>query len=171
MSRDLDGTAEFERQLRTLLEEGVQRVGGRARSRLNQARHAALAQMPQRRRWHLPLRAAAWAARRLVWMPAAGAVAAAVLVAFVLWPHAPQAAYPAVEASHATVEDLDLLADRDGMELMQGGGDGQFYEWAMTQTQADSSAPPANTGAATPAQGERHAPQRSPDPAADQNSG
>jgi hypothetical protein len=30
------------------------------------------------------------------------------------------------------------------MDLMQGGGDGQFYEWAMAQT--DSSGQPAAPG-------------------------
>jgi hypothetical protein len=149
MSRDLNGTAGFERQLQALLEESVQRVGGRARSRLNQARHAALAEAARRSRWYLPLRAAEWIRLRL-WMPVAGAVAAAVLVAFVLWPHAPQA-YPAAETSHTTVEDLDLLADRDGLELMQGG-DGQFYEWAMVQ--AGKGGQPAGPG--TTGQGKGH---------------
>lgn len=130
MSRDLNGTADFERRLHALLEESVERVGGHARSRLNQARHAALAEAVRYRRY-LPARVATWIRRPLLWMPAAGAIAAAVLVSFVLWPHAPQG-YPAVEVNHTTVEDLDLLADRDGMDLMQGG-DGQFYEWAMAQ--------------------------------------
>jgi hypothetical protein len=141
MSRDLNGTADFERRLQALLEESVQRVGGHARSRLTQARHAALAEAARSSRWQLPLRALAWIRLRLMWMPAAGAMAAAVLVAFVLWPHAPQG-YPGVEANPTTVEDLDLLADREGMDLMQSG-DGQFYEWAMAQ--ADQ-AQPAGSG-------------------------
>jgi hypothetical protein len=62
------------------------------------------------------------------------------------------------------VTDLDLIADRDGMELMQGG-DGQFYEWAMSQADSDPSAQPGGS-----AQGPDHAPP-SPDPAAGQNSG
>lgn len=143
MSRDSNGTTDFERQLHTLLQESVQRVGGHARSRLNQARHAALAEAARRSRWHLPLRAAAWLQLRPLWMPATGAVAAAVLVAFVLWPHAPQA-YPGAEANPTTVEDLDLLADHEGMDLMQSG-DGQFYEWAMAQT--NQRGRPAGTGA------------------------
>lgn len=144
MSRDPSGTADFERRLHTLLEESVQRVGGHARSRLNQARHAALAEAARPNRWQLLLRAVAWLRLRPLWMPATatGALAVAVLVAFVLWPHAPQG-YPATEASPAAVEDLDLLADREGMDLMQGG-DGQFYEWAMAQ--ADQ-AQPAGSGA------------------------
>ena len=143
MSRDLSGAAEFERQLHAVLEGSVQRVGGRARSRLNQARHAALAEAVRPRGWHLALRLRARAGRHPLWMPAAGAVAAAVLVTLVLWPHAPRE-YPAAEASHATVEDLELLADRDGMNLMQNG-DGQFYEWAMAQ--ADKGGRPAGAGA------------------------
>lgn len=132
MSRDSNGAADFERQLDSLLEESVRRVGGHARSRLNQARQAAIAEAARRSHWRLPLRVVAWLRLHLSWMPATGAVAAAVLVGFVLWPHAPQG-YPAVEANHTTVEDLDLLADREGMDLMQSG-DGQFYEWAMAQT-------------------------------------
>ena len=138
MSRDLNGTAGFEQQLHALLEESVQRVGGRARSRLNQARHAALAEAAQRSRWGLPQRTAAWM-RMHLWMPAGGIVAAAVLAAFVLWPHTPPG-YPAAEANQTSAADLDLIADRDGMDIMQNG-DGQFYEWAMAQ--ADQGGLPA----------------------------
>lgn len=144
MSRDVDGTADFERQLQTLLEESVLRVGGHARSRLNQARQAAIAEAG-RQDW----RARLWRVLRVTYqwpsMAAGGAVAAAVLVSFVLWPHAPQG-YPAIEANHTTVEDLDLLADRDGMDLVQGGSDGQFYEWAMAQAgQGEQPAAPGKT--------------------------
>ncbi len=149
MSRDLNGTADFERQLHSLLEESVQRVGGHARSRLNQARHVALAEAARPSRWRVPLRVSAWLRLHLLWMPAAGAVAAAVLVGFVLWPHAPQA-YPGAEPNPTTVEDLDLIADREGMDLMQGG-DGQFYEWAMAQADPGR---PAGSGAAD--QGKAH---------------
>jgi hypothetical protein len=146
MSRDLNGDTDFEHRLQALLEESVQRVGGRARSRLTQARHAALAEAARSSsRWRMPLRALTRTRhQRLLWMPAAGAMATAVLVAFVLWPHAPQA-YPGVEAAPTNVEDLDLVADREGMDLMQSG-DGQFYEWAMAQT--DAGEQPAASGAA-----------------------
>ncbi|MFZ0499718.1 MAG: hypothetical protein WAU49_11700 [Steroidobacteraceae bacterium] len=144
MSRDFNGSTDFERRLQALLEESVQSVGGRARSRLTQARHAALAEAARSGGWQRPLRALAWSRPRLLWMPAAGAMAAAVLVTFVLWPHAPQG-YPAVEASPTNVEDLDLVADHEGMDLMQSG-DGQFYEWAMAQ--ADDGDQPAGSGPA-----------------------
>lgn len=163
MSRDFNGSTDFERQLHTLLEESVQRVGGHARSRLNQARQAALAEAARRGHWHLAQRAATWIRLRLLWMPA-GAVVAAVLVAFVLWPQAPQG-YPAIEANHTTAEDLDLLADREGMDLMQSG-DGQFYEWAMTQ--ADRGGQPVDPGPA--GQGKVHGGQNA-GADTDQNSG
>lgn len=165
MSRDCNGSADFERQLRDLLGESVQRVGGHARSRLNQARHAALAEAQRPRAWHLPHRLAARGGRRLLWMPAAGAAAAAVLVALVLWPHAPQG-YPAADASHTTVEDLDLLADRDGMDIMENG-DGQFYEWAMAQADGAGGQP---AGSGPTSQGKPHG-GRSDGGNTDQNSG
>lgn len=137
MSPQFDSTSAFEQRVRALLEESVQRVGGHARSRLNQARHTAMAGAGHRGRWRMPLRRA-----RSVWMSASGGVAAAVLAAFLLWPHAPRTGFPEVDANHATVEDLDLLADRDGIDLVEGG-DGQFYEWAMAQAQAEDSGSPA----------------------------
>ncbi|MGH8180619.1 MAG: hypothetical protein ACRETR_06535 [Steroidobacteraceae bacterium] len=164
MSRDLDGATDFERQLQTLLETSVQGVGGHARSRLNQARHAALAEAARSGHWSPLALAATWLRLRL-WMPVAGAMAAAVLVAFVLWPNAPQA-YPAADSNHTTVEDLDLIADREGMDLMQGDSDGQFYEWAVAQT--DQGGQPAGTGAASP--DKSHGAQNA-GAVADQNSG
>jgi hypothetical protein len=120
---------ELERQLRAALEEGVTRVDGRIRSRLNQARHAAVAEASRPR-------SALW--RRFMLMPAAGAVAAAVLMAFVLWPHSPRGELPVAEGGRATVEDMDLLADGDGLDLVSEESDGAFYEWAVEQTEAGS---------------------------------
>jgi len=123
MSPSVETPGEFERQVRMVLEDSVMRVDGRIRSRLNQARHAAIAEAASRRTVY-------W--RRFMLMPAAGAVAAAVLVAFVLWPHAPKSALPLAEG-HATVEDLDLMADGDALELVSEESDGAFYEWAVEQ--------------------------------------
>jgi len=117
---------EFERQVRSLLEDGVGRIDGRVRSRLNQARHAALAEYAKGR-------PGLW--RRLALTPAAGAVAAAVLIAFVLWPHSPGELPGVPEGTHPA-EDLDLLADSEGLDLVSEGSDGAFYEWAVEQ-QAD----------------------------------
>jgi hypothetical protein len=125
---------EFERQARALLEDSVARIDGRVRSRLTQARHAALEAGSRQpsfwRRFHL--------------MPAASAVAAAVLIAIVLWPHSRQGEVVLTEGTH-TAEDLDLLADADALDLVSEETDGgAFYEWAVDQ--ADSNEP-GSTGA------------------------
>lgn len=71
---------QFERNARALLEESVSRIDARTRSRLNQARHAALAAAgTPRPRW----------LSSFTLMPAASAAAAALLVAFVLWQRQP----------------------------------------------------------------------------------
>jgi ferric-dicitrate binding protein FerR (iron transport regulator) len=117
---------EFEQRARALLEDSVLRIDGRVRSRLNQARHAAIEEASRRSSF--------W--RRFSLMPAASAVAAAVLVAFVLWPHSHQGD-SVIEGGHGTVEDLDLLADGDALDLVSDEADGgAFYEWAVEQ--ADS---------------------------------
>jgi hypothetical protein len=128
MSPEREGAAAFEARARALLEQSAQHVSAPVRSRLNRARQAALVEADRRRSVRL------W---RSPWMPATGALIAAALIAFVLWPRGPRTNFAAVEASHATVEDLDLLADRDGLDLMKNG-DGQFYEWAMAQAQSPS---------------------------------
>jgi hypothetical protein len=125
--------SEFERRAQALLEESVTRIDGRVRSRLNQARHAAVEASQGRSSF--------W--RRFTLMPAASAVAAAALVAFVLWPHSHQHQGDALVASsggggHATVEDLDLLADGEALDLVSEETDGgAFLEWAAEQTDSN----------------------------------
>lgn len=124
MSPANETLTEFERNARTVLEESVLRIDARTRSRLNQARHAALEAAQARSRvW--------W--RSLTLMPAAGAAAAAVLVAVMLWHRPPTGDLPVPDAQRPAVEDLDLLADSDGLELVEGG-DGSFYEWAAAES-------------------------------------
>jgi len=127
MSRESERLTEFEQHSRVVLEESVLRIDGRIRSRLNQARQAAAAEAATRR-------PAFWR------VPTAGAAAAALLVTMVLWHRQPQMELPVVEGTHSTVEDLDLLADSEGLDLLEGG-DNSFYEWAREQ--ADS---PGETG-------------------------
>jgi hypothetical protein len=129
MSRTDESLSQFERSARLVLEEGVRRIDARTRSRLNQARHAALEAVGTRRRF-------AW--RSLTLMPAAGAAAAALLVAVVLWQRPAQVTMPAApDAQHAAVaEDVDLLTDNDSIDLMEGW-DGSFYEWAAAQSEGN----------------------------------
>jgi len=119
---------DFERLSRQALEESVLRIDGRVRSRLNQARQAAVEAASARRR---PL-----FSRFFTLVPTAGAAAAAVLVTMVLWHRGPQIELPIVADSAHSV-DLDLLADGEGLDLVQDGdGSGSFYEWAAEQTEA-----------------------------------
>ncbi len=114
----------FERNARAVLAESVLRIDGRTRSRLNQARHAALAEAAKPRRSFL---------RSFTMMPAAGAAAAAVLVAVTLWHHQPAGDVTGVDGQRLAVEDMDLLADSEALDLVEQG-DGSFYEWAAAQS-------------------------------------
>ena len=127
-----DETALFEQRIRSLLADGAQQAAGHVRSRLTQARHAAVAQAPTstaaRISWRGPH----------VWMPAAGLAAAAAAVAFMLWPHGSRPSAPAGATAVAT-GDLDLLTDRDGLTLVEHG-DGEFYEWAVYEARTQQGA-------------------------------
>ncbi len=129
-------TSEFEKRTRELLEDSVQRVDGRIRSRLNQARHAAIEEATRRRS------SVSW---RFTLMPAAGAVAAALLVAFFFWPHSHRGDSLTESSGRAGMEDLDLLADSDALDLVSDETDtGQFYEWAVDQADSNEA---SSTGA------------------------
>jgi hypothetical protein len=116
---------DFERNARVVLAQSVSRIDARTRSRLNQARQAALEAAAGRRRprWWRPF----------ALIPAAGTAAAAVLVALVLWHREPTGVETPMPEQAAAVEDMDLLADSEGLDLMEGW-DGPFYEWAVAQT-------------------------------------
>jgi hypothetical protein len=126
MSPNNERLTDFEQHSRVVLEESVLRIDGRIRSRLNQARQAAVAEAAAARR---PL-----FSRFFTLMPTAGA-AAALLVAMVLWHGKTQVEPPVAEGARTAVEDLDLLADGDGLDLVEEW-DGSFYEWAVDQTDA-----------------------------------
>jgi hypothetical protein len=113
----------FEGNARTVLAESLLRIDGRTRSKLNQARHAALAEAARPRRGFLG---------HFTMMPATGAVAAAVLVAVMVWHHQPAGDAGGAEGQRLAVEDMDLLADGEALDLVEQG-DGSFYEWAAAQ--------------------------------------
>jgi hypothetical protein len=131
-----EAPGEFEQRARALLVDSVQRVDGRIRSRLNQARHAAIEEASRR--------PSMW--RRFTVMPAASAVAAAVLVGFVLWPHSHSGDSLVEGSGRAGVEDLDLLADSDALDLVsdETTDTAQFYEWAVDQADSNEA---SSTGA------------------------
>ena len=100
---------DLERKARTLFEGSVER-----RSKLTQARNRALDEVRK---------GAAW--RRWIWAPAGGfAIAAVIAVGVVLWPGRAQPPSP------AALEDLEIVADSDTLELLQ---DVEFYAWLDEQ--------------------------------------
>jgi hypothetical protein len=118
----------LETRSRLVLEEGLTRIDAATRSRLNQARQAAMA-AAARRPSYLARFFGSLTSRAL--MPATGAAAAAVLVA----------AFMLSGGHHLTSSDnnpasaldvLDLVTDDDAMNLMEDN-DSSFYEWAAAQ--------------------------------------
>ena len=119
------GSSEFEQRVRTLLIDSSEALDGRTRSRLTQARYAALAQ-----RAGGTSKYATWRG----WAPA-GAVAMAVLVTVLYLGHSGVNSPLAVPTGSSALDDLDLLADSDALALSADADqqlDSDFYEWAAT---------------------------------------
>jgi hypothetical protein len=122
-TKSRQGGNSLEERSKALFEESVQRLDARTRSRLTQARHAALDEL---RRSH-PFRA------RWLWAPVGGAIAAAAAAILIgAWPGADPAS-PGAPA----LEDLETVAGAESLELLQ---DVEFYTWL-----ADQSAMPADS--------------------------
>lgn len=115
---------DFEKRTREVLEESVSRLDGRTRSRLTQARHAALASAgrPARPWWqsYLPLGAGA---------------AAAVLVVVMKTGQPPEVVTPLAQNGSA-LEDIDLLADSEAPDFVSDVDDLEFYEWAAGEVES-----------------------------------
>jgi anti-sigma-K factor RskA len=130
------GQRTLEERSRALFRESVENVDMRVRSRLTQARHAALfaADRSSRRSWFM---------RVPVWGSAAGVSAAAVL-GVALWFGGPLAQHGAAPAAESAFEDLDIVASSDegsggdAMEMLQDDID--FYAWADKAANAEPSA-------------------------------
>jgi hypothetical protein len=119
MSDDVESGA-FERRSRAAFDDSVARLDGATRSRLTQARHAALTVGPRR-----DLTGSLW--RRIA---PAGGLAAAVLVALLLWNRHGTPVVPDFLAPQASgYDDLELIADADALDLADVDGL-EFYEWA-----------------------------------------
>jgi hypothetical protein len=115
----------FEERSRALFHDSVEGLDFAVRSRLTQARNAAVeaASAGRRRPWFFRLG---------VWTPAAGVTAAAVLGA-VLWLGSPLGQHAATVADgQPNLEDLDIVASSEGsgdaMDMLQD--DVEFYDWA-----------------------------------------
>lgn len=113
----------FEKRTQEILEESAVRLDGRTRSRLTQARHAALGRLAQPQRF-------GWRA----YVPA-GAAAGAAVLAVVMYTGTPNND-PVVVAHVSAVEDMELLADADAADFVDDGEDLEFYEWAAGEQES-----------------------------------
>lgn len=113
---------DFETRAREVFEDSLDRLDGRTRSRLTQARHAALDEL---KRGH--------ARARWLWAPAGG-LAAAALVAVVLLGR------PSLQSENGAppLDELEAAAG-ENIELLQ---DVEFYAWLAEQSET----PDANRG-------------------------
>ena len=116
------GTEALERRARELLESSTERLDGRVRSRLTQARFAAVEEA--RRARHR----SAWR----TWIPA-GALAAAAALAIVLWSGHPATPTATLDA-HNSLDDLEIVAGGENFELLENL---DFYEWVSTVDATD----------------------------------
>lgn len=108
---------DIETRSRELFEGSVDGIDGATRSRLTQARHAALAELDRPR-----LRLGAW-------LPA-GAAAGAAMLAVMLWTQPGPAGGPATAVAASPADDFILLTEGEDLELF--GEDIEFYAWAAS---------------------------------------
>ncbi len=111
----------FERRAKELFDESVEDLDGHLRSRLNQARHMALAELDEKSavRWNQ-------------WMPA-GAVALATVLAVMLWVNQP--VEKAEKASPmAALDDLDIMLEDEDLEML---AELDFFLWLEDQPELD----------------------------------
>jgi hypothetical protein len=116
--------ATLEERSRALFDQSIDNLDMAMRSRLTQARHAALDAAGRSGR-------RAWALRMPLWTPAVGVTAAAVL-GVALW-FGGHGHHGVAADSQSNFEDLDIVASSDegsgdAMEMLQDDID--FYGWA-----------------------------------------
>jgi hypothetical protein len=125
--------SQLERRTRELLLVSSERLAGATRSRLTQARFAAVAASEKRMRRQLQR-----------WAPAGVAAAAALALVVVFVPHGARA--PFSPASNVAVEDIDLLTSDLPLNADQDM-DYDFYEWAVAQADNPAAAQPSTARA------------------------
>ncbi len=99
----------FSKQAKASFDETVEQLDGATLSKLNRARHAALAEIRQpTRQWSR-------------WMPATGVAAAALVAVMIL-----QNPAGIDEPLPAAVADMEILLGEDSIEMLE---DLEFYSW------------------------------------------
>lgn len=117
----MSDTEDFEKRSKRAFDESVAGLNGNIRSRLTQARHAALAQMPAARERD----------SRRFWIPAAGFGAAALIAAVAIVPGI--STERALPETFAAADDMALLLNNDDLEMIE---DLEFYAWLDGDSQA-----------------------------------
>ncbi len=102
---------EFSRQAREAFDASVDKLDGATLSKLNQGRHAALAELDR------PVRQ--WTR----WVPATGVAAAVAVAVMVMQSPAPVNDLP------TAVTDMEILLGEDSIEMLE---DLEFYSWIDT---------------------------------------
>ncbi len=113
---------ELEQRSRELFENSVDRLDGRTRSRLHQARNVALAELKK-------------GSTRRYWLsaPLGGLAAAALLAVFLL--SGRETTAPSRDAGVLPLDDFDIVADNDSFEMLQ---DVEFYSWLAEESSGES---------------------------------
>lgn len=134
----LNSASALEERSRALFRDSVADLDMATRSRLTQARHAALAaaHRPSRRPWVM----------RLPVLTSAAGVSAAAVLGAALWFGGPSIHHPTVAItadSQLKFEDLDIIATSDessgdAIDMLQDDLD--FYAWADKTADADPTA-------------------------------
>lgn len=120
--------SELEARSKAAFDASVSDLDANVRSRLTQARFAAVAELEQK--GSSPLR------QRLkqLWVPAAGLVATSLIVALVIMPGTKTRS----DVALADV-DIPLLLEPDNVEMLE---DMEFYSWLDDEAFDDGAAPP-----------------------------
>lgn len=118
---------QLELRAREVFDEHVASLDAHARSRLNQARQAALDTARNKQRVITPR-----------WLVPAGSMAAVAMIASITFQYlhggATGADKPAVTSA---MEDMEIIASKDDLDLLQNV---DFYEWMDTADAADGEA-------------------------------
>jgi hypothetical protein len=126
------GESQLERRTRELLLASSEGLAGSTRSRLTQARFAAVAASEKRMRRQLQR-----------WAPAGVAAAAALALLVVFVPHGARTSFSPV--SNVALEDMDLLTSDLPLNADQDQDmDYDFYEWAVAQTDHPAATQPSD---------------------------
>lgn len=126
-NKDQPDRSPLEDRSKALFDASVAGLNANIRSRLTQARHAAVAEVARQR--------TPWTSRR--WMPVTGAVTAALIgVIFLLPDKTPQQPFRDALAA----DDMTLLLDGDNLDLIE---DMEFYAWLDSEALLETDSNPA----------------------------